>query len=152
MFEYQDSIEIGRPVGDVFAYLIVAENFPKWVDTTVDSWQVSDGPVGLGTIQAEMILSPSSKSKEPLQLNWEVSEFEENQLISFESNSSWGYQKQSFNLDPSEVGTRLQVEGIHRFIGPRRFIQPVLGYFIRKERRKHLLKLKQILETGQQES
>jgi hypothetical protein len=152
MFKYQDSIEIGRPVADVFTFLIEAENFPTWVDTTVDAWQVSDGPVVLGTRQVELIVSPSSKSKEPLQLNWEISEFEKNQLISFESNTSWGYQKQSFKLDPSEVGTRLRVEGNHRFIGPRRFIQPVLGFFIRRERRKHLLKLKQILESGRQES
>jgi uncharacterized protein YndB with AHSA1/START domain len=152
MFEYQDSIEIHRPVADVFAYLIEAKNVPKWVETTVDAWQVSDGPVGLGTRQAEMVASPFSKSKDPEQVNWEISEFEENRLVSFENYSRFGYQKQSFALDPTELGTRLQVNGTHRFQGSRRFVEPVIGFFIKRERRKHLLNLKQIMESGRRES
>jgi hypothetical protein len=152
MYEYQDSIEIERPVVDVFAFLIEAKNFPKWVDTTVDAWQESDGPVAVGTRQIEMVVSPFSRSDDPVQLSWEVSEFKENRQISFETNSDWGYQKQTFVLDPVDNGTRLQVEGEHQFLGPRRYIQSVIGIFIKRERRKHLANLKQILESDQKEN
>ena len=152
MIEYQESIDIQRPVADVFAYLIEVENTPQWVNTTVKAWQVSDGPVGEGTQLAEIVTQGFSKSQTGTQLNWEITEFEVNRRVTFDAHSSWGYQRQSFILDPIEQGTRLLVNALHRFQGPFRLLQPILGIFVKRARREHLLKLKQILESGSRES
>ena len=152
MFEYQESIDIHSPVVDVFAYLIDPGNIPQWVNTTIRAWQVSDGPVGKGTILAETVtLGFFSKSLPSNQLNWEITEFEENQLVTFEIDTQVGYQRQSFSLEQIEQGTRLVVNGFHRFRGPARFAQPIIGFFIVRARRQHLLNLKQVLETGRGE-
>jgi hypothetical protein len=151
MIEYQESIDIQCPAADVFAYLIEAKNIPQWVDTTIKAWQVSDGPVGEGTLLAEIVTQGFSKSQTGTQLNWEITEFEVNRRVTFAANSSWGYQRQSFILDPTNQGTRLVVNALHRLQGPFRLLQPVLGIFVKKARREQLLNLKQILETGQLE-
>jgi len=142
MIEYQESIDIQRPVAEVFAYLIKAENIHQWV---------SEGPVGEGTQLAEIVTQGFSKSQTGTQLNWEITEFEVNRRVTFAANSSWGYQRQSFILDPTNQGTRLVVNALHRLQGPFRLLQPVLGIFVKKARREQLLNLKQILETGQLE-
>jgi len=99
MIEYQESIDIQRPVAEVFAYLIKAENIHQWVDTTIKAWQVSEGPVGEGTQLAEIVTQGFSKTQTGTQLNWEITEFEVNRRVTFAANSSWGYQRQSFILD-----------------------------------------------------
>lgn len=152
MFKYQESIDIQCPVENVFEYIIDATTFHVWVETTVDAWQVSEGPVALGTRYSEIVTPKFSRAEGNVEVNWEVAEFEENRLISFENHSSFGYQKQSFTLTPTKEGTRLLVSGIHRFADRRRFIQPVMGFFIKRERRKHLAALKQILESRQAQS
>ena len=153
MFEYQESIDIQRPAADVFAYLIEAENIPEWVDTTLEAWQVSEGPAGEGTIQAETVtLGFFSKSLPSNELHWKITEFEENRQITYEIDTEIGYQRQSFSFEQIEQGTRLVVNGLHRFRGPLRFAQPVARFFIVRARRTHLLNLKQLLETGRRES
>ncbi len=150
MFEYQESIDIHRPVAEVFAYLIEAENFPNWVDTTVRAWQVTEGPVAVGTRQSEIVTFGFLESRIRNQLNWEISEYEEDRRVTFESYTGIGYQKQSFTLEPIEQGTRLQVNGHHRLQGPIRLAQPIMRRFVERSRRKHLMNLKQILESDQQ--
>jgi uncharacterized membrane protein len=151
MFEYQESIDIHRPAGEVFAYLIKAENFPEWVDTTVEAWQVTEGPVAVGTRQSEIVTLGFLESRVRNQLNWEVVEYEEGRRVTFESYTGIGYQKQSFTFEPTERGTRLQVNGTHRLQGPIRLAQPIMRFFVERSRREHLMNLKQILESGRQE-
>lgn len=50
MIKTKISVQIGRPVEDVFAYVTRVENFTYWLgDLIRASWQTSPGPVGLGS-------------------------------------------------------------------------------------------------------
>ena len=43
------SVLIARPVGEVWEYVINAENLPAWVPVLHEVTQITDGPVGVGT-------------------------------------------------------------------------------------------------------
>jgi uncharacterized protein YndB with AHSA1/START domain len=145
MFTYQESIDIHAPAADVFATLSAAEKIPDWVGTTLKAVQLSDGQASVGTRLEETVAIRGNKEN-IAQLVWEITEFDENRHIAFETNTDWGYQKQAFTLEPLEHGTRLLVNGQHGFKGFRRLMRPVLSYFIKQARRQHLASLKQILE------
>ena len=55
MIKYQESIDLQRAVADVFGYIIEARNIPEWVDAVIDAWQLSEGPVGVGTQLSEIV-------------------------------------------------------------------------------------------------
>jgi hypothetical protein len=152
MIKYQESIDLQRTVADVFGYIIEARNIPEWVDAVIDAWQLSEGPVGVGTQLSEIVSLGLFNSKNRSQGNWQVIEFEQNRRITFETDTSWGHQRQSFTFNAADQGTRLQVNGLHRLQGPMRLAQPVMGFFIKKARRKQLQKLKQILEIDPRDS
>lgn len=48
MIEFENTIQIQRPVGEVFAFLSDLENLPKWNYFVLQVEKVSDGPVGIG--------------------------------------------------------------------------------------------------------
>jgi uncharacterized protein YndB with AHSA1/START domain len=46
---FVNSVDIERPVEDVFAYLADFENIPAWNYAIAKTEKTSDGPVGIGT-------------------------------------------------------------------------------------------------------
>ncbi|NJC98891.1 MAG: hypothetical protein C3F07_01655 [Anaerolineales bacterium] len=48
MIEFENTIQIQRPVNEVFAFLSDLENLPKWNYFVLQVKKVSDGPVGVG--------------------------------------------------------------------------------------------------------
>ncbi|HEY8869351.1 MAG TPA: SRPBCC family protein [Candidatus Limnocylindrales bacterium] len=45
----EESIVIGRPIHEVFAFVADATNDPRWHTTVVEAQRTSAGPIGLGT-------------------------------------------------------------------------------------------------------
>lgn len=45
----EKSVVIARPATEVWDYLMDAENWPNWDNTVVESRQITDGSVGVGT-------------------------------------------------------------------------------------------------------
>ncbi len=50
MLEFENTIRIDRPIGEVFAFLSDLENVPKWNYYVVEVTKLSNGPIGIGTI------------------------------------------------------------------------------------------------------
>jgi carbon monoxide dehydrogenase subunit G len=48
MFRFEHSVEIAKPVHEVWEYLTNPEHVPEWQSSAVASHQVSDGPLGVG--------------------------------------------------------------------------------------------------------
>ena len=49
MLEFENTVYIDRPIGEVFAYLSDFENIPKWNYYVLDVRQLSESPIGVGT-------------------------------------------------------------------------------------------------------
>ena len=49
MLEFENTIRIDRPVGEVFAFLSDFENIPKWNYYVLEVRQLSESPIGIGT-------------------------------------------------------------------------------------------------------
>ncbi|HVC81182.1 MAG TPA: SRPBCC family protein [Chloroflexota bacterium] len=49
MLAFENTIHVGRPVAEVFAFLADLENLPKWNYYVLDVRKRSNGPVGVGT-------------------------------------------------------------------------------------------------------
>jgi hypothetical protein len=49
VLEFENTIRIDRPVGEVFAFLSDFENLPKWSYYVLEVRQLSEDPIGIGT-------------------------------------------------------------------------------------------------------
>ena len=64
---FANSVDIDRPVGDVFAFVADLENIPKWNYAIVETRKISDGPVGVGTTYRQ-VRSVPTRSEETLRV------------------------------------------------------------------------------------
>ena len=74
----QYSQEIDRPIDKVFHFMVTdhIRNHPRW-DPDMELEQVSDGPIGLGTV----IRRRNSRSGTPVEGTMEVVEYEPNRVF-----------------------------------------------------------------------
>src|SRR5215208_7172580 len=49
MLEFENTVYIDRPIGEVFAFLSDFENIPKWNYYVLEVRQLSESPIGIGT-------------------------------------------------------------------------------------------------------
>jgi uncharacterized protein YndB with AHSA1/START domain len=63
MATFENTVVIGRPIEEVFAFLSDFENVPRWNYAIVETRKVSQGPVGVGTIY-QQVRSVPSRSEE----------------------------------------------------------------------------------------
>ena len=100
MFELRGSIDIGRPVEDVFAYLTDVKNNLDWESGVVESELTSDGPIGVGSKgrRVEKFFGTGKST-------WEVTEYDANKraAVRFESDRAVG--DGSFELEATENAT-----------------------------------------------
>ena len=76
--QVQYSQEIDRPIAKVFHFIVTdhVRNHPRW-DPDMELEQVSDGPIGLGTV----IRRRNSRSGTPVEGTMEVVEYELNRVM-----------------------------------------------------------------------
>ncbi len=79
------SIQIERPVEEVFDFVRRFENIPLWVPPVRQARQLSEGAMGVGTKGVEF-LGPFGKGTEVI---WEVTEYEPNVVCAFRSQTSF---------------------------------------------------------------
>ena len=144
MFEVSGSIDIGRPVVDVFAYLSDPTNNVKWESGVVEMELTSDGPVEVGSTgrRVEKYMGTDEGT-------WEVTEFQEPRslAVSFESQKFIGDGR--WDLEPIDAGTSLT----YRFSGNAknplwRLLTPLMTPMVRRYIRRDYGTLKQILEAS----
>ncbi len=49
MIEFENTVQIKRPIGEVFTFLSNLANLPKWNYFVTRVTKVSEGPAGIGT-------------------------------------------------------------------------------------------------------
>jgi len=67
---FEFSVDIDKPVHQVWEYLIDPDNVPEWQASALSSHQISDGEMGVGThLQDERGLRPGTKMG-PRHFSW----------------------------------------------------------------------------------
>jgi uncharacterized membrane protein len=73
MLEFENTVYIDRPIGEVFAFLSDFENIPKWNYYVLDVRQFPESPIGVGTTYHQV-----RKTDEQ---DFRITEFEPNHMV-----------------------------------------------------------------------
>lgn len=71
--QFEATVEIDRPVAEVFAFLADGENDPKFSPRVLEIKKTTDGPTGVGTVYASTVKDAGVKT----QREFRITEFEE---------------------------------------------------------------------------
>jgi carbon monoxide dehydrogenase subunit G len=138
------SVDIDRPVHDVWQYLTDPEHVPEWQSSAESSHQVSEGPMGIGTrLRDERRFMGRRAASEV-----EVSEYEPERLFTLHGLSGPVRFTIRHRLAERGRGTRLDVEAEGDPGGLGRFMRPVIERAAAHEFRSDFERLKRLLEAG----
>jgi uncharacterized membrane protein len=143
MARIEESIEIKRPVDKVFAYTTEAKNWPKWQSFIPEAEQMSQGPVNIGTT-FKGISRMMGRS-----MRWTAIATE------YEANKKWGKKitsgsvafEEHMTYTPVEGGTTFTILYDMKVSGFLKLLSPLLVGSMRRETKKSLGNLKNILEA-----
>jgi carbon monoxide dehydrogenase subunit G len=116
---FENTVMIGRPIEDVFAFLSDFENVPKWNYAIVETHKVSEGPVGVGTTYRQ-VRSVPSRSEE----RFEVIAYDPPRHLAIQGQLGPLPSRLSYALEGLQEGTRvtnsveLKLRGLGRLLGP----------------------------------
>jgi uncharacterized protein YndB with AHSA1/START domain len=143
MARIEESIEIKRPVEQVFGYTTDAKSWPRWQSIIVEADQTSPGPVAVGTTFR------GTSRMMGRTMPWTAKATE------FEANRKYGKNIDSGPMTIDQHNTYLSVEGGTKFTilyemkvgGFLKLMSPVLAGSMRRELKKSLGNLKRVLEA-----
>jgi uncharacterized membrane protein len=138
-----DSVEIKRPVDQVFAYVTEIKNFPKWIPDMQEAVQVSPGKIGVGTA-----LRGTYKMM-GLRMAWtsKITGFEPNKKFGEKISSGSMLSDELMTFDPIADGTEFTFVCDMKVGGVLKLLSPIMAHSMRKQTKTDLAKLKELLES-----
>jgi carbon monoxide dehydrogenase subunit G len=143
MVRFELSIDIARPVHEVWEYLTEPEHVPEWQSSAVSSHQISDGPMGVGTLLEDERRFLGRRARSQV----EVSEYEPEQLFTLHGLSGPVRFTVRHRLEEDDGGTRLHVEAEADPGGIGRFVRPMIERAAEHELKGDFARLKTRLEA-----
>jgi carbon monoxide dehydrogenase subunit G len=143
MVRFELSVEIDRPVHEVWQYLTEPEHVPEWQASAVSSHQVSDGPMGVGTKLADERRFLGRRARSEV----EVTEYEPERLFTLHGLSGPVRFTVRHRLAERDGGTRLEVEAEADPGGISRFARPMIERAAAHELKGDFQRLKKRLEA-----
>ncbi len=141
MLEFENTIRIDRPVAEVFAFLSDFENIPKWNYNVLEVSQVSDGPIGIGTMYHQVRKSD--------QQDFSITELDDNRQVAVKTvPPSTPDLEMRFTLYPEEGTTRVRDEWKLDMRLPA-LLESLAAQRIKSAVAGNLMKLKELLEEGE---
>ena len=144
MIKFTVGTEIARPVTEVFRYVTDPAKLATWQTNTISAVAEDDRPVGLGTRVREVHRAPGGKQVASLV---EVSEYEPDRVFALRMLEGALPIHARITFDPTEVGTRLQLDAHGQPSGLMRLAQPVLRLTLKRQFAGYCTALKQVLEN-----
>jgi uncharacterized protein YndB with AHSA1/START domain len=128
MPEAENTVEIARPVAEVFAFLADGENNPRWRSGVLDICHTSGN--GEGAIYEQGIKGPFGRR---VPADYEITRYEPERLIAFRAIAGPVRPEGSFVLEPTGGGTRVTFK--LRFVphGLARLMTPMVAGTMRSE-------------------
>jgi uncharacterized membrane protein len=143
MARIEESIEIRRPVEQVFAYTTDAKSWPKWNSVIVESEQTSQGPVGVGTT----FRGTSRLMGRSMPWTAKVTAFDANRMYGKNIDSGAVTIEQHNTYQAEGSGTRFTILYDMKVGGFLKILSPMLVSSMRKELKKSLGNLKGVMEA-----
>jgi uncharacterized membrane protein len=144
MTKIERSIVIGRPVDEVWEFVHDIANDRLWQTTLVESEQLTDGPMGVGTRAREVRQFLGVR----IELVWEVTEFEPHKTSAIKGVSGPVPLNGRYLFEPVEAGTRFTVSGELDAHGLFKLAEPVFARITSRELGANLGHLEDLLEAG----
>lgn len=142
MLKMEFSVEIKRPVDEVFAYLTDPANLPEWNPAVLQCRAEPSGPVRVGS-KLRMVSRILGRRFES---TLEVTEFTPNKKFVYKSNSPFPVEA-TYLAEPTAGGTKLTVESIAEPAGFFKLAEPVLGPLAKKQIQANHDTMKELLEA-----
>ena len=144
MIRFELSVDIDRPVHEVWEYLTDPERVPEWQSSAEASHQITGGPMGVGThLRDERRFMGRRATSEV-----EVTEYEPERVFTLHGLSGPVRFTVRHRLSENGDGTRLDVEAEADPGGIGRFMRPMIERAAGHEFRGDFERLKRRLEAG----
>ncbi len=143
MPKFERTMEIDRPVEDVFAYLAEPKNTAEWESGVELQEQTSEGPMGLGATgrRVETYMGRDESV-------WEVTEWKPNEAAAFKFESDKFIGDGRWSTEATDGGTRLTFGFSGTPKNPFfKLIMPLMMPMVNGRVKKNFTKLKEILES-----
>ena len=146
MVKVEHSIEINKPVEQVWNFLTDFQNTPKWDIGVLETRQTSEGPAGKGTTfqNTGPFLGRNSVRE------YMVTEYEPNKKVRVTLVTPDKFIRQaevSYTFEPAKNGTKLTFTGGIEFSGFFKLVQPMLLQRAKRNGQGDLGNLKRLMEV-----
>ena len=144
MITLRETVEIDRPLEEVFNYVVNVENAPKWQPAVIEVKRITNGPIGVGTKFKEVAKMMGRR----VDTICEITELETNKKFAFKGTSSGPFEYEStYTLEPKENGTSISIVGNFRTKGFWRLLEPFIKGEVAKESSQELAAMKEAIES-----
>jgi uncharacterized protein YndB with AHSA1/START domain len=139
------SIEIRRPIEDVFAVLTNVELTGRWYPAQVEEWWTTPPPHGVGSVRRARVgvLGRATENDAV------VTEHEPPRRAAMKGLSAIAPFVVTLDFEPADGGTRVLVTSAFNLRGPMRLIGPLFSGSYERGWERGLLNLKRMMETGE---
>lgn len=141
MIAISNSIEIARPVPQVFAYVIEFDHNPEWMPVQAVH-RLSDGPVVAGTRFRQLFHLLGAD----YEMDCLIVDCAQDSKLSFQYDAPVFSWRGDYLFEPTGAGTRLSARGQVALNGPLKMAENMLAPKIRRLINETAPNLKQILE------
>jgi uncharacterized membrane protein len=143
MARIEESVEINCPIDKTFAYTTDSGSWSKWNTAIPEAEQTSEGPIGVGS-RFEGTARLMGRS-----MSWtaKATEYEANKKFGKNIDSGSVLIEQHNTYTPTKEGVKFTIIYDMKVTGCLRLLSPMIVRSMRKELKKSLINLKQILET-----
>jgi uncharacterized protein YndB with AHSA1/START domain len=152
MIRVEESVEINRPVEEVFSYATNPQNFPEWVATVIEVRQDAPGAGGPLRREGERFTTMQQALGRRFEGPFEVIAYEPNRRYAYRSTGghpvpvTMSFTYEAVSSEGTRFTPRIEAEpgGFFGLVGP------VLERAIRRQMRTNLETLKDLLEAREQ--
>jgi hypothetical protein len=141
MIPYSSEVTIGRSPSDIFPWLVDTAKQGQWSDVPMQL--LTPGPLHQGS---RMRLS-FGRGPIHTSLDLEITGLEQDARMAFTTVSKGGiHWEGAYDLTPADGGTRVRQQGMLRFRGLWRVLEPMIGAEMKKGEIAELERLKKVVE------
>ena len=139
------TIEIQRPIEDVFAVLTDVTKTGQWYPAKVEEWWTTPPPHGVGSVRrARVLVMGRGVENDAI-----VTEYEPPRLAGLKGLSRSAPFEATLSFEPIDGGTRVEVETVFHLRGVMRLIGPMFVKNYERGWEVGMANLKRMMEAGE---
>ena len=141
MIQHEMTIHLNHPVDQVFAYVADMHKLHTWQSNLIESEQLTDGPLRVGTHIREV----RRMGRRPVDIRAEITDFAPNQRFATQTTTDPRVTV-TYDFAAEDGGTRLRYTFVMLTSGMMRLLQPLIAKAIKQQSNADFATLKRVLE------